>query len=285
MARKTPGWFHQHLTIETAGVLDVQKTLTEARQEGVPEEIIRQEYFCDFNAALIGSVFGDLFEVIEREGRTEPFSHPNDGVYTSWDLGIADATAIWFWRVAGDGLQFIDHLEDSGKPLSFFLNELERKPYEYVRHYLPHDARARTLVSGVSVQDEMNRRFGPSKVAICPMLSLPDGIQAARKLLGSKHTRFHPRCDDKGLANDVRPFEALRNYHYEWDEDNKVLAKKPFHDWSSHTADALRVAGVVAQMTLMLDRKEPPPEKPIIPAMDKAFQLEDLWELRERERR
>lgn len=285
MAKRNKDWFHQHLTIETAGVLDVEKTLGEARAEGVPEEIIRQEYFCDFNAALIGSVFGDLFERIEAEGRTSEFQHSDEGVYTSWDLGIADATAIWFWRIHGAGLEFVDHLEDSGKPLSFFMDALDSKPYEYVRHYLPHDARARTLVSGVSVQDEMNRRYGSSKVAICPGLTLPDGIQATRKLLTNRDTRFHPRCEEKPLANDIRPFEAIRNYHYEWDEDAKVLAKKPFHDWSSHTADALRVAGVVAQMTLQLDRKEPEPEAPRIPQMDRSFQLEDLYEWREKERR
>ena len=285
MAKRNPDWFHQHLTIETAGVLDVEKTLSEARAEGVPEEIIRQEYYCDFNAALIGSVFGDLFERIEAEGRTEAFSHPNEGIYTSWDLGIADATAIWFWRIRGTALEFVDHLEDTGKPLSFYMDALDAKPYEYVRHYLPHDARARTLVSGVSVQDEMNRRYGHGRVAICPSLTLPDGIQATRKLLGDRNTRFHARCEEKPLANDIRPFEALRNYHYEWDEDAKVLAKKPFHDWSSHTADALRIAGVVAQMTLMLDRKEPEPEKLVIPQMDRSFQLDQLWEMREQERR
>jgi hypothetical protein len=285
MARANPLWFHQHLTIESAGVLDVEKTLAEARAEGVPEEIIRQEYFCDFNAALIGSVWGDLFEVLEREGRTETFTHPDDGVYTSWDLGISDATAIWFWRVRGDGVEFIDHLEASGRPLSFFLDELDKKPYQYIRHYLPHDARARTLVSGVSVQDEMVRKCGSQKVAIVPHLSLPDGIQACRKLLGMAKTRFHPRCDVKPLANDIKPFEAIRNYHYEWDEDAKVLAKKPLHDWSSHTADALRYAAVVATMTMQLDKKEPPPAPVKIPSANKAFNLDDLWEQRDKERR
>lgn len=278
-------WFYQHLTVESAGVMDVQKLIEEARAEGVPEEIIRQEYFCDFNAALVGSVFGDLFEVIEREGRTEAFQHSNDDVYTSWDLGLADATAIWFWRVRDSGVEFIDHFEDSGKPLSFYMDELDRRPYRYARHYLPHDARARTLVSGVSVQDEMNARYGQAKVAVVPNLSLPDGIQATRKLLQNPKTRFHSRCDVKVLANDVRPFEAIRHYHYPWDEDNKVLAKKPLHDWSSHTADALRMAGVVAQMTMMLDKKDAPPEAPRIPEMNKSFSMDELWEVREWERR
>src|SRR5690242_11958118 len=119
LAKGNPSWFYQHLTIETAGVLDVEKTVADARAEGMPEEIIRQEYFCDWNAALIGSVYGDLFEALDRDGRLEAFSHSDDDVYTSWDLGLADATAIWFWRVREDGLEFIDHLEDSGKPLSF----------------------------------------------------------------------------------------------------------------------------------------------------------------------
>jgi hypothetical protein len=128
----------------------------------------------------------------------------------------------------------------------------------------------------------MIRRCGHGKVAIVPHLSLPDGIQATRKLLQCPRTRFHSRCDIKPLANDVRPFEAIHNYHYEWDEDAKVLAKKPLHDWSSHTCDALRMAGVVAQMTMQLDKKPELPEKPIIPTMDKSFHLEDLWEQRER---
>ena len=178
-----------------------------------------------------------------------------------------------------------EYFARSGRVEGFADDELDRKPYAYVRHYLPHDARARTLVAGVSVQDEMIQRYGHSRVAITPHLSLPDGIQATRKLLASPRTRFHPRCDQKKLANDIQPFEAIRNYHYEWDEENKVLAKKPFHDWSSHTADALRYAAVVAQITMMLDKKEPEPPKPVIPSMDKAFNLEDLWEQRERERR
>jgi len=285
MAKSNPAWFHQHLTIETAGILDAEKTIAEERAEGMPEELIRQEWYCDFNAALIGSVYGDLFETLDREGRLDAFQHSDDDVYTSWDLGLADATAIWFWRVREDGLEFIDHLEDSGKPLSFYMAELERRPYRYVRHYLPHDGAARTFVTGVSVQDQMNDRWGQARVAIVPNIGVPDGIQAGRKLLQSARTRFHARCDVKPLANDIRPFEALRAYHYPWDEDNKVLAKKPLHDWSSHTADAFRMAAVVAKMTLLLDRKPPPPEKPVIPSMDKAFNLEDLWEQRDRERR
>jgi len=296
---KRENWFWRHLDVyqlhpdghpddcwvcKGKGAHGVDAFLARQVREGMPDALVRQEYLCDFSAALVGSVFGDLFEALEKDGRADAFHHPNEEVYTAWDLGLADATAIWFWRVRGDGVEFIDHLEDSGKPLSFFMDELERKPYQYIRHYLPHDAKARTLVSGVSVQDEMNRRFGHAKVGICPLLSKPDQIQAGRRLLQCPRTRFHVRCNQKSDAA-TKPFEAMHAYRYAWDEANKVLAKKPFHDWSSHTADAFQVAAVVAQMTMMLDRKPPEPEKPIVPSMDRAFHLEDLWEQRAAERR
>jgi hypothetical protein len=32
----------------------------------------------------------------------------------------------------------------------------------------------------------------------------------------------------------------LRNYRKEWDEDRATFRDKPFHNWASHGADALR---------------------------------------------
>jgi phage terminase large subunit len=297
---KRENWFWRHLDVyklhppghptncwlcKGLGPKGVDAFLARQVREGMPDALVRQEYLCDFSAALVGSVYGDLFEALEKDGRLEAFAHSNDDVYTSWDLGLADATAIWFWRVRDDGLEFIDHLEDSGKPLSFYMDELERRPYRYVRHYLPHDGAARTFVTGVSVQDQMNDKWGPAKVAIVPNISIPDGLQAGRKLLQSPRTRFHPRCDTKPAPKDTRPFEAMRAYHFPWDEDNKVLSKKPLHDWSSHSCDSFRMAAVVAKMTMQLDKKAPPEPKPVIPSMSNTFHLEDLWEQRDRERR
>ena len=282
---KKEGWFTQFETIETAKALPLS-IIDEERAEGMPEELIRQEFFCDWTAALIGSVFGDLLEKLERDGGICEFEHPFKGVYTSYDLGVGDSTAVWFWQLNDRGVQFIDHYESHGKPISHYFDVVDSKPYEYTRHYVPHDSKARTLVTGTSVLEEFLAKYGADKVGVVPSLSLADGIQAGRKLLQEKGTRFHVRCEDKPLSNDTRPLEALRHYHYPWLEDEKVLAKKPAHDWSSHTADCLRYVGVVKKLSFMLDVEPPKPKRVSeIPSMNNQFQLEVLYEQRERDLR
>jgi hypothetical protein len=102
--------------------------MDEERAEGMPEALIRQEYLCDWTAANVGSVWGDLVESLERGGSVGEFSHGPDGVYTSWDLGHTDATAIWFWRLNGErSVDVIDHYEAHGKPMSHYFDVVDSK--------------------------------------------------------------------------------------------------------------------------------------------------------------
>jgi phage terminase large subunit len=258
---KQSGWYTDHKTVYETGQTFFSETSTERigpdemmaeeRASGMPEALIRQEYLCDWTAANVGSVFGDLMP------QASDFDHPLDGVYTSWDLGVSDATAIWFWRLGDGGVDFIDHYEATGKDAAHFIAHLKTKPYEYIRHYLPHDARNRTWVTGVTAYDAIDG-FWPNKVEVLPQESLANGIQAGRWLLQCK-TRFHARCEE-GV-------EALKAYHYEWDEDRKVLARTPLHDWSSHTADAFRYCASVVKATQLIDaprKQEKAPEPPMV---------------------
>ncbi len=185
-----------------------------------------------------GSVYGDLVNAVEADGRVNDFEHPGDGVFTTWDLGISDATAIWFWRLNGQrGVDFVDFYEASGKPMSHFFDEMDRRGYEYVKHWLPHDGRSRTVTTGATPLDTMLARY-PGKVAIGPQLSLEDGLQAGRWLL-EQPVRFHSRC--------APGIDVLRAYRYEYDEDAKVFSRKPdatkansgFRSPSSFTMDEL----------------------------------------------
>lgn len=259
VARKDSRWFCDLQTLYDTRAYDPEQTIAEERESGMPEALIRQEYLCDWTAAMVGAVYGDLVEAMERAGRLESFEHATDDVFTSWDLGFSDSTAIWFWRVGeGGGVDVLDHYENHGLPLSHYFDVLEQRAetlgFRYAKHWLPHDARARTLASGSSILDQFLERFrGRSEaVAIGPALSLLDGIQAARWLM-QKPTRFHPRCSE-GV-------EALKAYRYEYDENAKSFTRKPLHDWSSHTADAWRYVAVVARQSEMLMRREDPAEK------------------------
>lgn len=261
IARKSQDWFCELLTIRDSGALP-ESILDDERAAGMPEALIRQEYLCDFTAALVGAIWGDLLERLEKDGRLEAFEHERDGVFTSWDLGFTDSSAIWFWRLVDGGVDFIDHYESHGKPMSHYFDVLEQRAeergYKYVKHWLPHDARAKTLATGTSILEQFIGRHGNSAVAIGPQLSLLDGIQAGRWLLQQK-VRFHPRCGE-GV-------EALKQYHYEYDEDRRDFGKKPEHDWSSHSADAFRYAAIVAKTTDILMRKPAVAPAPVIGPM------------------
>ena len=88
MARGNPEWFHQVLTVRETGVLteaDVQRE----RDSGMREEMIQQEFYCDWSAALAGSIYGKVIEAARREGRMCPMPVAGDSlVHTSWDLSL-----------------------------------------------------------------------------------------------------------------------------------------------------------------------------------------------------
>lgn len=215
--------------------------------------------------ADIGSVYGDLMANLEQRGAILNFTHPRDGVFTNWDLGFTDATGIWFWRVNEHGVaDVIDHYEAHGKPLSHYFDVIDSRGYDYVKHWLPHDARAKTLATGSSILDQFLSKNGAGKVAIGPELSLLDGIQASRWLL-EQPVRFHERCG-QGL-------EALKEYRYEWDEETRAFSRRPLHNFASHSADAFRYLALVVKHSELVTRKKPEPDTTIGPL---TYTLNDL---------
>jgi hypothetical protein len=291
IARKSEGWFCERLPLtetdawrywkqaDGSPYRSAEHVMECERAEGMDDAMVRQEYLVDFAAAMMGSFYGDLLEAMEARGAMEAFQHERDAVFTGWDLGHTDSTGIWFWRVRDEGVEFIDHFEAHGKPMSFYFDKLDEKAetmgYQYLKHWLPHDARAKTLQTGESILDQCLQRWGSSKVAIVPRLSVPDGIQAARWLLQQPGTRFHPRC------NEHEGIEALRQYHREWDEDGRCFKTTPEHDWSSHSADAFRYSALVYRTTERNTRKPVPvPQKPVAVPLREAFTLDELYEER-----
>jgi phage terminase large subunit len=190
---------------------------------------------------------------------------------------MTDSTAIWFFQIKDGGVDLIDFYENHGQPLSHYFDHIDNKPYTYVKHWLPHDARQVTLSSGVSILNQMLHKY-PGRVEIGPKLHLLDGIQAGRWLL-QQGVRLHTRC--------AEGIEALRQYHYKFDEESKTFSATPDHDWSSHAADAFRYLACVAKVSgLLLPRKPPPPapSSPIVvPSMNRTFTLDQLFEDRERQ--
>lgn len=179
-----------------------------------------------------GSIYAEHIGRATEEGRiNEHVAY--DGsvpVYTAWDLGISDTTAIVFAQKVGNEIHVIDYYEDSGRALSDYINIVKSKPYSYETHILPHDAKARELQTGKSREDFF-RDMGLFNTTILSPNSVENGINNVRNAL-SRVWINSEKCE--------RLIRCLKEYHYEWDEKNQMLHKTPLHDWTSHGADAMR---------------------------------------------
>lgn len=225
-----------------------------------------------------GSVYGTLMADLEARGRVCSFEHPVTDLITFWDLGHADSTAIWFVRLrAGGGVDVVAHYEHRGQPLSHYFTVLDEKAqtlgYRYVKHCLPHDARAKTLQTGQSVAEKFLAKYGAAAVLIVPDIGLEDGITATRAMLEGD-IRFHSRCDTSPAMGVEAGLAAVRAYRYEWDEANGTFRRTPKHDWASHSADALRYVAVGRKALEHLVPAAPvvvPPIAPTLPTFDQFW--------------
>lgn len=234
-AKENPSeWFTLMLMASETGLLPPDE-LEDARKVMTPEQY-EQEYECSFEAAILGAYYGREMQRLEAEGRIRSVPYdPSLPVYTGWDLGLDDATAIWFVQVAGAEVRVIDYLETNNEALSSIARSLlNERPYMYGEHYLPHDAEIRELMTAKSRKDTLES-LGVRPVRVAPRQNVEEGINAVRNLL--------PRCvfDEKKCA---RGIEALRNYQREWDDKLKTFRKTPRHDWASHGADAFRYLAI-----------------------------------------
>lgn len=200
----------------------------------------QQEFECSFEASIIGAIWGVELRLLTDAGRITKVECDNlFPVHTAWDLGYNDATAIWWYQVVHGEIRVLDYHEAHGQPIIYYANQIKERPYEYGTHWLPHDARAKTLASGgKSIIEQIFDKLPKESFKIVPNLSLQDGIQASRMALS--RTWFDAMKCSEGI-------ECLRQYQREYDEDKKVFRDKPRHDWTSHGSDAFRMLAVAWQ--------------------------------------
>ena len=160
VATESGDWFDLMLRASETGIIDDDE-LRDARQTMTPEQFA-QEYECSFDAAIIGSYYGrDLSDLESQQRITNVPWERQLSVDTSWDLGIDDATAVWFFQTVGNEIRVIDHYEVNDQDLVSTAKVLLGKPYAYGTHYLPHDIAIRELISGSSRSNCHPRIPGP----------------------------------------------------------------------------------------------------------------------------
>ena len=221
-ARLRDEWFLLELPASKSGLLP-EGELAAARAQ-LSKDQYDQEYEISFEASILGAFFGTEMREAAEQGRICRVDYqPEVPVHTAWDLGYRDDTAIWFYQVIRGEIHVIDYHAVSGANIAEICATVTSKPYNYGKHYLPHDARAKTLAAqGKSIIEQMAEYLGINNLAIVPDLSVQDGIQAVRQML--PNTWFDAEKCDEGM-------EALRQYQREYDEDKKAFRQTPRHDW------------------------------------------------------
>lgn len=240
-AKKFPDrWYSSVLTVDDTTDNDGNPIITpniiqQERDEGMSEDMIEQEYYCSFDAAVPGCYFAKEMKAAYEDNRVcrVPVEQSLP-VYTFWDLGISDDMAIWLMQPIGKEIRWIASYNNSGYGMQHYIDWLleYQKKYKirYAKHYAPHDIAVRELMSGVSrLKTAQDMGIDFETVPRTPDKS--DSIEAVRKFF----PRFlfdSERCE-YGLS-------AIASYHREYDEDKKVFLPRPCHDWSSNLADALQ---------------------------------------------
>ena len=238
-AQKNNNWYVKTLRADQSGLipqnelLDAQATMSANQYE--------QEFLCSFEAAILGAYYGqEMRRITDLDRITDIEYDPMFPCHTAWDLGFNDSTSIWWFQVVHGEIRVLDHHSSNGQAIPYYTGLIKQKEeefnYTYGIHWLPHDARAKTLASGgKSIIEQIATKIDIKQLKIVPNLSLQDGIQATR--LALNRTWFHNRCEE-GI-------ECLRQYQREWDDDKKVFRNRPKHDWTSHSADAMRYLAIV----------------------------------------
>ena len=236
-AETLPGWErYLHKASET-GIMD-EEELEAARREMTPEEYA-QEYECSWSAAIRGAYYSKLLDEAEADDRICAVPHdPSLQVITSWDLGIADATVVWFYQLRGAQIAVINCKAYKGTGLPDIIADIDKLPYKYAQHIGPHDIMVKELGSGRSRFDTASNlgvRF-----SVAPKQSVLEGINAVRSVI--------PRMyfDKTRCAEGI---EALRQYRTEYDDKHQVYRVNPLHDWTSDYADSMRYFAVTPTHT------------------------------------
>ncbi len=244
--KKNSKWFTRILTVDdtfrSPGVPVISKEIIEEeRRAGRPEEIIQQEYYCSFEASLPGAYYGSDLKKAYEEKRIKIFDiEEHLPVYTAWDLGLKDPTAIWFIQPHGHELRLIYYYENRDQGIEHYINFLHELAdlyhFKYARHYAPHDIMVREFTNNRTRYDTA-QKMGLT-FTLAPNLgagALEEGIIAVKTLF--QRFWIHEENCKQGI-------ECLKQYHAEQDIKHGVYKSAPLHDWSSDGCDALRYFAV-----------------------------------------
>lgn len=229
-ALKSSDWLTLDLKASETGI--IPESELKILRENMTPEAYRQEYENDWTIGIPGAVYAADVEKARQEGRV--CRMPVDGnalVHTAWDLGSPLNTVVWYFQIIGKYIRLLACDRNYDETIVERVSRMKARGWNYGNHYLPHDA-AQTDRTGRTLAGELHQAGLNSTVIVPKVTDIWHGINHAKQMFPTFEFR-EPDCD-AGL-------EALEAYHTRQLNDGVTFRDEPEHDWSSHTADALRV--------------------------------------------
>lgn len=244
------GEYFDKLSDEYGLELTSGQKLWYARMARTMGPAMRQEYPSTpdeaFSTGNEGAIYGAWFMRLRESGRIgAAFDYRADEpLYTAWDLGLSDHTAIWLVQFYGGQVYWLNHYSASQLPLEHYAAQIRTWQERYgpvTTHFLPHDAAHRDP-HGQSYVESL-ARCGIHSVRVVPRT--PDvwrGINALRNMLDKSwfhRDTLHQRLNPQGVLepSGVTCLEMYRTA----DCTDGVVREAPLHDAFSHSADAARM--------------------------------------------
>lgn len=243
----------------SSSVLDAKR---EQMRRDDPDEF-DHVYMGQPRRAIAGAVYAAELRLAQEQGRITRVPHTRGlPVYTGWDLGDGDFTAIWFVQAIAGQYRFINYYEDCHKPMIHYLAHLEtlraQHGYQYATAFFPWDAASKVLVN--SFEENMRRDGLEVKVGL--RQSREVGIDKVREMLGSSY------YDEQNCADGLN---RMRYYRYGFTTaidpatGRHVTTREPLHDDNSHGSDAARTfaMGYRAPKPAVVPTAERRPSRPV----------------------
>lgn len=187
-----------------------------------------------FQQSTDGNYFAKDMVLLRKRGGICEVPTLDLPVYTFWDIGRADGTAIWFMQILGQEERFIGYYEEHNEDLRHYAAILQSKGYLYGAHFLPHDAAAKKLSDyNKSVREQLQDLLPGHTFLIVPQISeLMTGIYAVRK---------HLKAAWFDIDSTAQGIERLTNYKKKYSQSEKRYLDQPDKgNGCSEGADALR---------------------------------------------
>jgi hypothetical protein len=219
------------LTLKASETNLLSEADLELQRRVLSESEYKAEFEADFEAAVVGAYYGKQIAALEAEKQIcgVPYDHASQ-VFSAWDLGYRDATAVWFAQRIGKEIHVIDFYQSVEATVEDDVRAILALPYNYGGHIVPHDAYGTQKQTGRTTADLMES-LGLRNLVRAPDHRREDGISKVQVTL--------PSCwfDRRKTALGI---ECLKLYRSEYDEKLKIFKATPLHDWTSHAADAFR---------------------------------------------